>query len=60
MRLIEEGEIDADSYENYLKIEKEKSHFESDALEKRQKEKDFGKMIKSVMADKRNEKGGKY
>ncbi|MDF1673555.1 MAG: ribosome small subunit-dependent GTPase A, partial [Vicingaceae bacterium] len=43
---IESGELDESSYENFLKMEKEKEHFESTIAEKRQKDKDFGKMIK--------------
>jgi ribosome biogenesis GTPase / thiamine phosphate phosphatase len=44
---VETGEIDKDSYENYLKMEREKVHFESTVLEKRKKEKEFGKIIKN-------------
>jgi len=43
---VSQGKIDTDSYENYLKMEKEKEHFESTVAEKRKKDKDFGKMIK--------------
>ncbi|MGQ9620569.1 MAG: ribosome small subunit-dependent GTPase A [Bacteroidales bacterium] len=42
---IEKGEIDKASYENYLKMEREKAYFESSVLERRKKDKDFGKMI---------------
>lgn len=44
---LEKGEIDKASYENYLKMEKEKTHFESTVAEKRKKDKEFGKMIKN-------------
>ncbi len=40
------GEIDPASYENYLKMEREKDYFESTQLEKRKRDKEFGKMIK--------------
>ncbi|MCX6270882.1 MAG: ribosome small subunit-dependent GTPase A [Bacteroidetes bacterium] len=43
---VEKGEIDGASYENYLKMQKEKAHFESTLAEKRKKEKSFGKMLK--------------
>lgn len=43
---VESGEIDKSSYENYLKMEREKEHFESTVAEKRKKDKSFGKMIK--------------
>jgi ribosome biogenesis GTPase len=44
---VESGEIDERSYENYLKMEREKTHFESSVAERRKKDKDFGKMIKN-------------
>jgi ribosome biogenesis GTPase / thiamine phosphate phosphatase len=44
---VEKGEIDAGSYENYLKMAREKEHFESSVAEKRQKDKSFGKMVKN-------------
>lgn len=44
---VESGDIDRNSYENYLKMEKEKSHFESTVSERKQKEKQFGKMVKN-------------
>jgi ribosome biogenesis GTPase / thiamine phosphate phosphatase len=50
---VEKGEIDKDSYQNYLKMEREKTHFESTVTEKRKKDKDFGKMIKSYKKDKK-------
>lgn len=46
LKAVSEGEIDENSYSNYLKMEKEKDHFESTVAEKRKKDKDFGKMIK--------------
>jgi len=44
---VEEGAIDQSSYENYLKMVREKEHFESTVAEKRKKDKDFGKMMKN-------------
>lgn len=44
---VEKSEIHKTSYENYLKIEKEKKYFESSLAEKRKKDKDFGKMVKN-------------
>jgi len=43
---VERGEIDRGSYENYLKMEREQAHFQSTVAERRQKDKDFGKMVK--------------
>jgi len=44
---IENGELDQDSYENYLKMFKEKEHFESTLEERRKKDKSFGKFLKN-------------
>jgi len=57
LEAIEKGEIDPDSYNNYLKIEREKAHFESSTIEKRKKDKEFGKMVKNF---KNNKKQNKY
>lgn len=46
LEAIEKGELDKASYENYLKMEREKAHFESTIAEKRKKEKAFGKILK--------------
>jgi len=48
---VEKGEIDRASYENYLKLEREKVHFESSVVERRKKDKEFGKMIKNYKKD---------
>jgi len=44
---VEKGEIDESYYHNYLKLEREKAHFESTVHEKRKKDKEFGKMVKN-------------
>ncbi|MFC2096667.1 ribosome small subunit-dependent GTPase A, partial [Bacteroidota bacterium] len=44
---VEKGEIEENYYQNYLKLEKEKAHFESTVHEKRKKDKEFGKMVKN-------------
>lgn len=52
---VEKGEIDKKSYENYLKMEREKAHFESTIEERRKKDKEFGKVLKNYKKDmKRN------
>ncbi len=53
MEALENDEIDRGSYENYLKMEREKVHFESTIAERRKKDKDFGKMIKHFKNRKR-------
>lgn len=51
LQAVEEGEIDRASYENYLKMEKEREHFESTATERRKKDKEFGKFLKNYKKD---------
>jgi ribosome biogenesis GTPase len=41
------GDIDRDSYENYIKIQKEQERFQTSVAEKRKKDKTFGKMLKN-------------
>jgi ribosome biogenesis GTPase / thiamine phosphate phosphatase len=48
---VEQGKIDSKSFENYLKMEREKEHFEHTVAEKRKKEKSFGKMVKNFKND---------
>lgn len=54
---IENGQIDRSYFENYLKMEREKEHYESTVAEKRKKDKDFGKMINHY---KKTKKSNKY
>lgn len=55
---LEKGEIDKNSYENYLKIEKEKAFFEASVLERKKKDKMQGRILKDYQ--KRDIKGRKY
>ncbi len=48
---VEKHQLNSDSYLNYLKMEREKNHFETSAFEKRKKDKSFGKMIKNYHND---------
>ncbi len=57
LEAVKNGEIEKTSYENYLKLEREKAHFESTVAEKRNKEKAFGKMLKNY---KKNMSKNKY
>ena len=50
------GEIDEASYDNYLKMEKERAYFESTIAERRKKDKDFGKMLKNYKKDRHKNK----
>ncbi len=51
LEAIEKGEIDKASYENYLKMEREKSHFESTVVERHRKDKEFGRFMKNYKKD---------
>lgn len=53
---IENEELDVESYSNFQKMGKEKMHFESDAKQRKKKDKDLGKMIKNVQKQRRNNK----
>lgn len=53
---LEKGEIDGASYDNYLKMEKERAYFESTVAERRKKDKDFGKMLKNYKKDRHKNK----
>jgi len=56
LEAVVKGELDKSSYENYLKMEREKAHFESTVEEKRKKDKQFGKMLRNYKKDiKKNE-----
>ena len=46
---LNEGAIPKKRYENFIKMSKESKYYSMSYLEKRQKDKNFGKMIKSVM-----------
>jgi ribosome biogenesis GTPase len=54
-KAVENGKLDRASYENYLKMEREKTHFQSSIAEKRKKDKDFGKMIKNYKKSKKQD-----
>ncbi|MFC2098015.1 ribosome small subunit-dependent GTPase A [Bacteroidota bacterium] len=47
LEAVESGKMNKTSYENYLKMEREKEHFVSTVAEKRKKDKDFGKMVRN-------------
>jgi len=51
LEAVEKEKIEKASYENYLKMEKEKAYFESTVLERRKKDKEFGKFMKNYKKD---------
>lgn len=54
LKAVEKGDIDKASYQNYLKMEKEKAYFESTSAERRKKDKEFGKMMKNYKKNMKN------
>ena len=53
---IEAGDLSEQRYQNYIKMKKESEYNRMSYLEKRNKDKNFGKMIKSVLKDKQRNK----
>ena len=53
---LEKGNIDRASFENYLKITREQQRFQLSIAEKRKKDREFGKMAKSIMQEKKKNK----
>ena len=53
---VEDGQLSAERYRNYIKMTKESAYNEMSYLEKRKKDKQFGKHIKTVMKHKKNQR----
>ncbi|MBT3934607.1 MAG: ribosome small subunit-dependent GTPase A [Bacteroidetes bacterium] len=47
LEAVENGEIESDSYDNFLKLERERAHFELTTQDKKKKDKELGKVIKN-------------
>jgi ribosome biogenesis GTPase len=56
LEALERGEISEERYKNYLKIHKESQYNEMSYVEKRQKEKKWGKFFNSTMKEIKNRK----
>jgi ribosome biogenesis GTPase len=48
---VERNELDKDKYRNYIKLRKENDYYEMTDLEKRRKDREFGKFIKNALED---------
>lgn len=48
---IDKGLLSRESYNNFLRLEREKRHYESTVEERRRKDRSFGKMLKSYKKD---------
>jgi len=53
---VENGEIEQSAYENFLKMEREKAHFESSVAERRKKGKELAKVVKNYKKDEKRNK----
>ncbi len=53
---LEDGIILKERYQNYIKMKKESAYNEMSYLEKRKKDKQFGKFVKSIMKHKKNKR----
>ncbi|MCF8053999.1 MAG: ribosome small subunit-dependent GTPase A [Deltaproteobacteria bacterium] len=53
---VEKGQLSAERYRNYIKMNKESAYNEMSYLEKRKKEQQFGKFCKTVMKQQKNQK----
>ncbi|MEZ4765177.1 MAG: hypothetical protein R3C26_18950 [Calditrichia bacterium] len=56
MEALESGEISNERYESYMKIQRESAYNERTYLEKRQRDKELGKLYKSIMKGKPNKR----
>jgi ribosome biogenesis GTPase len=56
LEALNNGSIDKETLENFRKIVREQQRFQSTIAEKRKKEREFGKMAKSILKDKKKEK----
>lgn len=56
LNAIENGKIDAESYINFQKMERERDFFDSNVAERKKKDKSFGKMIKNVKKQRKLDK----
>lgn len=56
IKALEKGDIDQDTFDNFRKLQREQQRFQSTIAERHKKEKDFGKMAKSIMKEKKKNK----
>ncbi len=54
LEAVESGRLSEARYQSYLKLTRESEYFERSYVEKRKRDKDFGKMVKSIMKHKKD------
>jgi ribosome biogenesis GTPase len=57
---VADGSLDPDRLRRYRKLQAEDRRNSESIVQRRSRDKDFGKMIKTVMAGKRQKRGGKH
>jgi ribosome biogenesis GTPase len=50
---LEEGDLKEERYKNYLKLKKESEYYERSYLERKRRDKEFGKMVKTILKNKK-------
>ena len=53
---LDNGKLSEARYDNYLKIKKESDYYSMSYLEKRRRDKSFGKMVKDIMKNKKDKR----
>lgn len=56
LEALDSGHIDSNSYSNFQKMQREQAHFNASQVEKKQKDKSFGKMVREVKKQRKNNK----
>lgn len=56
LEAVANGQLSEKRYQNYVKMKKESDYHEMSYLEKKRKDKDFGKLCKTVMKHKKNQR----
>ncbi len=56
LKAVEEGALDKERYQNYLKLMKESAFYQMSYAERRRKDKQFGKMVKAALKEVRKRK----
>jgi len=51
LKAVESGELDNEKYLNYINLKKESEFYQMSEIEKREKDKSFGKFIKQAKKD---------
>jgi ribosome biogenesis GTPase / thiamine phosphate phosphatase len=54
LKAVEDGQVAEKRYQNYIKMKKESIYYEMSYLEKKQKDKQFGKFCKTALKHKKN------